>query len=116
MDDFRDCLLTIENRRMSVEDMVILDEDGNFKNNFIDTVKDENGKSPEEILIHLEESKKSINIMTALSTLPQNERYSYYFRVQCEYDWKTTADFLGCSIPTARGYLKRSLDMLQGVL
>jgi hypothetical protein len=121
VDDFRKHLNTIENNRKSIDDMTVQNEDGDFKNNFIDTVEDNSTESSdftatEEAVIRIEDSQKSMKIMEVLSALPQNERNAYYFRVHCEYDWKTVAEFIGCSIPTARKHLNGSLLMLQGML
>jgi DNA-directed RNA polymerase specialized sigma24 family protein len=86
-------------------------EDGDPMN-FIDTVEDINGETPENAAMRRQLSAKMMGVLMAL---PKQERNAFYFRVECGYDWITVAKLLGCSIPTAREYVKRSLEKLQGV-
>lgn len=112
VDDHMKHLLTEENTRTSVDGMMATDEDGD-EMNFIDTIEDANCESPEAVAIRSQESKK---IMSSFMALPHIERNAFYFRVECGYDWKAVAQFLGCSIPTAREYVNRSLQKLRGAL
>lgn len=112
VDDYMRHLLTEENTRPSVDDMVGTDEDGD-EVDFIDTVKDANGESPEDAAARGQFSAK---ITSVLMALPRRERNAFYFRVECEYEWKKVGELLGCSIPTARELVKRSLEKLRGEL
>lgn len=110
--DYMRHLLTEENTRKSVDAMSASDEDGN-ETEFIDTVEDKHGESPEAAAIRKQESVKNASALMAL--LPA-ERHAFYFRMECGYDWKTVAQLLDCSIPTARQHLNRSLEKLQGAM
>lgn len=110
VDDYMRHLLTDENTRPSVEDVVGKDEDGD-EVEFIDTVKDADGESPEEAAMR---GQLSTKVMNALMSLRRRERNAFYFRVECEYKWKKVAELLGCSIPTARELVKNSLEKLRG--
>lgn len=112
VDDYMRHLLTDENSRPSVDDMVGTDEDGD-EVEFIDTVKDANGESPEEAAMRGQLSTKIVN---ALMSLPRRERNAFYFRVACEFEWKKVAELLGCSIPTARELVEKSLEKIRGEL
>ena len=112
VDDYMRHLSTEENTRNSIDGMAAVDDDGN-KANFIDMVEDLDGELPVESIIREQESAQ---VMSALMALPRKERNAFYFRVECRYDWSTVADFLGCSIPTARKLVKSSLEKLLGVL
>lgn len=112
VDDYMKHLLIEENTRKSINDIAASDEDGD-EADFIDTVEDDIGKSPEAVAIKMQENEK---INGAFMSLPRIERNAFYFRMECEYDWDTVAKFLGCSIPIARQHLNRGLEKLQGAL
>jgi len=112
VDDYMTHLLIEENTRTSINDIAASDEDGD-EVDFIDTVEDDFGESPDVAAITMQEREK---INAALMSLPRLERNAFYFRVECEYDWEAVAKFLGCSIPTARQHLNRGLEKLQGAL
>jgi len=112
VDDYMTHLLIEENTRTSINDIAASDEDGD-EVDFIDTVEDDFGESPDVAAITMQEREK---INAALMSLPRIERNAFYFRVECEYDWEAVAKFLGCSIPTARQHLNRGLEKLQGAL
>ena len=105
-------LLTNENTMESIDDMGAKDEDGD-EVEFIDIVKDPNGECPEQATMR---GQLSAKITNALMALPRRERNAFYFRVECEYDWRKVADLLTCSVPTARELVKRSLEKLRGDL
>lgn len=105
VDDYMTHLLIEENTRKSINDIAASDEDGD-EADFINTVEDDIGESPESAAIK----------MSALMSLPLIERNAFYFRVECGYDWDTVAEFLECSIPTAHQHLNRGLKKLQGAL
>jgi len=110
--DFKKHLLTEENTRQSIDSFTAADEEGN-SSNYIDTVSDDSNDSPE---INLMRSQRKAKLMSALMHLPQKERLSFFYRVECDYDWVKVAHLLDCSIPTARSLLKLSIDKLQGAL
>jgi hypothetical protein len=112
VDDYMRHLLIEENTRTSINDFVASDEDGD-EAEFIDTVEDDIGESPETIAIKRQESEKINNALMSLLRIEQN---AYYFRVECEYDWDTVAKFLGCSIPIARQHLNIGFEKLRGAL
>ena len=48
-----------------------------------------------------------------LLALEPLERRAVYFNVLCDCDWALTAQYLGCSISTAKKHLKRGLEKLE---
>jgi hypothetical protein len=112
VDDYMRHLLTEENTRPSVDDMGGMDENGQ-EVDFIDTVEDANGESPQEAAMRGQLSTKIVN---ALMSLPRRERNAFYFRVECAYEWKKVAALLKCSIPTARKLVEASVEKLKGEL
>lgn len=112
VDDYMRHLLTDENTRPSVDDMGRTDEDGDDVE-FIDTIEDANGQSPEETAMR---GQLSTKIMSALMALPRRKRNAFYFRVECGYEWNKVALLLECSVPTARKLVEGSLKELRGAL
>ena len=112
VDDYMRHLLTEKNSMESIDAMTVKDKEGN-QTPLIDTVMDDETETPEEVFTRAQQTAAVRNM---LMSLPQAERNAYYFRIMCQYDWNKVADFIGCSIPTARQHLKRSLDKLQGVM
>ncbi len=108
VDEYMRHLLTKKNSMESIDAMTVHDKDGN-ETAFIDTVMDDGIETPEEILMRTQQTAAVCGI---LMSLPQTERNAFYFRVICQYDWKKVAAFIGCSIPTARQHLNRSLEKL----
>ena len=111
-DDYRRHLLAQKNSMVSIDTMTVEDKEGN-QTPIIDMIKDDNAETPEEILMR---TQQTLAVCSMLISLPQVERNAFYFRIECQYDWKKVAEFIGCSIPTARQHLKRSLEKLQGVM
>ena len=109
--DYMRHLLTDENTRESMDNFANVDEEGNTSN-FIDTVSGDHDDSPEMIAIRSQEQSK---LMSALMGFPENERNAFYFRVECKYDWTTVAQFIGCSVPTARKLYNSCMEKLKGV-
>jgi RNA polymerase sigma factor (sigma-70 family) len=112
VDDYMLHLLTKENTMPSVDGMGAKDEDGE-EAEFIDVVEDPNGESPEQAAMR---GQLTTKMASALVALPRRERNAFYFRVECEYDWKKVADLLECSIPTARELVNKALKNLRGAL
>ncbi len=112
VDDYMRHLLAQKNSMESIDKMTMDDKDGN-KTPFIDMVKDNNAETPEEAFMR---TQQTLAVRSMLISLPQVERNVFYFRIMCRYDWGKVAEFIGCSIPTARLHLKRSLEKLQGVM
>lgn len=112
VDDYMRHLLAEKNSMESIDAMTVNDQDGN-QTPLIDTVKDDDTETPEEVLMRVQQTKALRNM---LMSLPQAERNVFYFRIACQYDWKKVAEFIGCSTPTARQHLKRSLEKLKEVM
>jgi len=112
LDDFRRHLLTQKNSQKSVDGMSEADDDGS-NGAYIDAVEDPTAETLEEIATRVQKSKHLTSILVAL---PQKQRNAFYYRVAFGYEWKTVADLLKCSIPTARSYVASSMEQLQGAL
>lgn len=112
VDDYMRHLLTEENTRESIDGMSAIDEDDD-EANFIDTVTDPDGLSPEESAIRGQVSRV---VAQAFQLLSEQERQVLYLRIECEYNWNKVAELLGCSIPTARNLLNNALEKLRGEL
>lgn len=112
LDDFRRHLMTQKNSQKSVEDIGEVDDDGS-EGAYIDAVGDPTAETLEEIATRVQKSKHLTSILVAL---PQKQRNAFYYRVAFGYDWKTVAELLKCSIPTARSYVASSIEQLQGAL
>ncbi|MDP1734440.1 MAG: sigma factor-like helix-turn-helix DNA-binding protein [Sulfuritalea sp.] len=112
LDDFRRHLLTQKNSQKSVDDIGEVDDDGS-EGAYIDAVGDPTAETLEEIAARVQKSKHLTSILVAL---PQKQRNAFYYRVAFGYDWKTVAELLKCSIPTARSYVASSIEQLQGAL
>lgn len=111
VDDYMRHLLTLKNSMPSIDAMAVDDEEGG-QTPMIDMMEGDT-ETPEDISIRNEQSEM---LQKILLSLPQAERSAFYFRRQCEYDWNKVADLMGCSIPTARQHLKRSLEKLEGMM
>ncbi len=112
VDDYMRHLLTQKNSVESLDAMAVTAEDGS-QAPFIDTVADDEAETPEEELMR---TQLTAAVRSTLIALPPIERDAFYLRIECQYDWKMVASFLGCSIPTARLHLKRSLEKLKGAM
>lgn len=112
VDDYMRHLLTQKNSMESIDAMTVTDEDGN-QTSFIDMVMDNGAETPEEVLQRVRQHEALYGM---LMSLPKAERDAYYFRIVCEYEWNKVAAFIGCSVPTARQHLKRSMEKLLGVM
>jgi RNA polymerase sigma factor (sigma-70 family) len=112
VDDFMRHLLAQKNSMESIDSMTVNDEEGN-QSPLIDMVIDEDSETPEEILMRAQQTEV---VQRMLMSLQQAERNVFYFRIVYQYDWKKIADLMGCSIPTARKYLEKSFEKLQGVM
>lgn len=107
-DDYMRHLLAEKNSMKSVDAMTVNDKDGN-ETAFIDTVRDNAGETPEQVLMRIQQT---FSVRGVLISLPQAERNAFYFRFICKYDWEKVATHIGCSIPTARQHYNRSLGKL----
>jgi RNA polymerase sigma factor (sigma-70 family) len=105
-------LLTQKNNMESIDTMTVDDKDGN-QTPITEMVEDDDAETPEEIVMRIQQTSA---LRGMLMSLPRAERNAFFFRIECQYDWKKVAEFIGCSIPTARQHLKRSLEKLQGVM
>lgn len=112
VEDYMRHLLAKKNSMESLDAMVVKDDEGN-QSSILDKIYDEDTETPEEILMHVQQSAA---LRGMLMSLPQMERNAFYFRIECQYNWGKVADFLECSIPTARQHLRRSIEKLQGVM
>lgn len=112
VDDYMRHLLTKKNSMESTDAMTVKDNDGN-QTPFIETIEDYYTETPEELLMR---TQQTAALRGRLISQPQAERNVFYFRIECEYGWKKVAEFMGCSIPTARQHLKRILSKLQEVM
>jgi hypothetical protein len=63
-----------------------------------------------------ERNKLKAKLEAAYLRLPKPERSAVYFRLECEFDWKKTADLMECSKPTARKYYAQGVARLKGEL
>lgn len=112
VDDYMRHLLAQKNSMESIDTLTVTDEDGN-STPFVDTVEDDDAETPEEALMRLQITAA---VRGKMMSLHRAERDAFYFRIHCQYEWKKVAEFIGCSIPTARQYLERSLKKLQGAM
>lgn len=112
VDDYMRHLLSQKNSMESVDAWTVANEDGG-STPFIDSVENEDAETPEEILIR---TRLTAAMRGKLLSLPQAERDAFFLRIECLYEWKEVAEFIGCSIPTARQHLERGLKKLQGAM
>ncbi|MBE2259288.1 MAG: sigma-70 family RNA polymerase sigma factor [Rhodobacteraceae bacterium] len=112
IDDYMRHLLSQKNSMESIDARTVADDDGGSIP-FIDTVEADDAETPEETLMR---TRQTAAVRGKLISLPRTEREAFYLRIECRYEWKKVAEFIGCSIPTARQYLKRSLKKLQGAM
>lgn len=112
VDDYMRSLLAEKNSMESIDGITVENKDGE-KTPVIDTLKDDEIESPEECVMR---AQQTTAVRGVLMMLPQVERNAFYFREICGFEWKKVAEFLDCSIPTARKHLERSLEKLQGVM
>lgn len=112
VDDYMRHLLAQKNDMESIDAMTVDDDEGN-QTPLTEMVKDDDTETPEEFLMR---TQQTAAVRTMLGLLPPAERNAFYFRIFCEYDWKKVAEYIGCSVPTARQHLKRSFEKLQGVM
>lgn len=110
VDDYMIHLLAKKNTNKSMQEMAARDENGQSVD-FESTIEDSEYDGPLEEIIREEEST---NLERKLMAMPKHERNAFYFRVECEYDWKTVARLLRCSIPTARKHLRIAIRRLEG--
>jgi hypothetical protein len=112
LDDFRRHLMTQKNSQRSIDNMDGSDTDES-EGAFIESIADPAAETLEQAAMRAQQSKQLTSI---LMSLPQKYRNAFYYRVALGEDWKTVAERLKCSIPTARSYVENSLEQLQGAL
>jgi hypothetical protein len=119
VNDFVRHLRAKKNGTVSLESLEQMDEEGNSRP-FLDSRDEDQSELgalcqreelPEAALIR---SQSSAALNRALWALPSDEGRAIYLYVMCDLDWTLTARYLRCSIPTARGHLKRGLSKLRG--
>lgn len=101
-----------KNMNKSTEELVSVDEDGK-QVDYLETIEDPEDDGPDNKAI-LDQEKMILN--KALSDLPRLERQAFYFRLELKYNWKTVAQLLHCSIPTARKLKDEAVRKLDGEL
>lgn len=103
VDDYMKHLLAQKNSQSSLDAMSTIDEDGQ-QTHYVDTLEDDQAEQPLDFCMR---KKLSIDLNDALMKMPKKERNAFYFRYECNYDWKKVAELLGCSIPTARDWVSK---------
>lgn len=88
------------------------DEDGR-SDSFRDGVEDAAGETPEEVALR---EQLHARVEAAYLALPRMERLAVYFRLEQGEPWKRVAEFLDCSIPTARTHYDAGFEKLTGEL
>lgn len=81
---------------------------------FEDIVAGDKGDQPENEAMR-NQLKERLTHMLAID-MPKKEKLAVYFRLELDYDWKKTADLMGCTIPTARKYYALGVKRLLGEL
>lgn len=101
-----------KNMNRSIEEFVSTDE-GEKRVDYLETIEDPEDDGPDD---QVNRHQEQIILTKALLDLPRLQRQAFYFRLELEYDWKTVAQLLHCSIPTARKLKDEAVRRLDGEL
>lgn len=112
VDDFMRSQLAQKNSMQSVDAWSVPDEDGHELPSAL-ADEEEDSDTPEAAAIR---AQTTARVTAALMALPVKERHAYYYRSECEYEWNAVAEFMHCSVPTAKLHHQRALKKLLGEL
>jgi RNA polymerase sigma factor (sigma-70 family) len=104
--------LALKNTAKSLDEMSRRDEEGR-ESSYVELIQDESIDWPESAA---EKAQTKTRLMQAMLGLDPLERQAVYLHIVCELDWKATADYLRCSVTTAKKHLSSGLDKLRGVM
>jgi len=80
---------------------------------YVHSVADDDEDGPLETAIR---DHQNARIQAAYLALPREERNAVYYRLEQEQPWQQVAEFLQCSIPTARARYRAGVEKLKGEL
>lgn len=111
LSDFLSAARTQQGDATLMSELDQTDEDGE-EVAFEDIVAGDKGDQPENEAMR-KQLKERLTRMLAID-MPKKEKLAVYFRLELDYDWKRTADLMGCTIPTARKYYALGVKRLLG--
>jgi DNA-directed RNA polymerase specialized sigma24 family protein len=103
--------LALKNTAKSLESLSRPDEDGNERP-YVEMLEDDSIDWPETAVAKAQALDALKHALFALEPL---ERQAVYLKVIGELDWKATANYLRCSVTTAKKHVQIGLGKLRGV-
>jgi hypothetical protein len=101
-----------KNQTLSLETMGNKENDGEMVA-FANLLEDDEEDEPEAVF---DRQQLEARLNAKWWSLEPLARKAVYYRLECEYEWKKVAEFLKCSVPTARKHYKTGLKQLEGAI